>query len=327
MDPALDAAAVAAVDSTGQVGDMLDLGDHLMDALWRVESAAIEPVAAPGGMIVAGMGGSAIGGRLALGAIGPRLRRPLAIADGYALPGWAGPDTLVLCSSYSGTTEETLSAYDDALERGAPRIAATTGGPLAERARRDGVPVIPLPGGFQPRAAVGYSLVAALETAALCGAAPSLREEVEAAASLAEGLAKQWGPDGPEDGEAKRLARRLHGTLPVIVGAELAASAACRWKGQINENAGVPSFSSAVFLEDPDAHPRNRLRVALTAEQAAAGAAVVERVAARGETPTERLVSLVLLGDLVSLYLAVLRGKDPVAILPIDALKAALARQ
>ena len=100
--------------------------------------------------------------------------------------------------------------------------------------------MIPVPGGFQPRAAVGYSLVAALEAAALCGAAPSLRDEVEAAASLAQGLAEQWGPDGPEDGEAKALARRLHGTVPVIAGAELAAAAAYRWKCQINENAGLP---------------------------------------------------------------------------------------
>jgi glucose/mannose-6-phosphate isomerase len=347
-EAALDAAAVAAVDSTGQASDMLDLGDHLIDALDRVESAALPRLDAPGGMIVAGMGGSAIGGRLAVRAIGPRLRRPLAIADGYALPGWAGPDTLVLCSSYSGGTEETLSAYDDAAARGALRMAATTGGPLIERARRDGVPVIPVPGGFQPRAAVGYSLVAALEAAALCGAAPSLRAEIEAAASLAQGLAKQWGPEGPDDGEAKRLARALHGTVPMIIGAELAGAAAYRWKGQINENSGIPAFSSelpehdhneivawpaaegrfsAVFLEDPGAHPRNRLRSDLTAEQAATGAAVVERVAARGETPTERLVSLVLLGDFVSLYLAVLRGKDPVAIPPIDALKAALAER
>ena len=345
---ALDRAAVAAVDSTGQADEILDLAEHLQDALWRVESAAIARADAPGGMIVAGMGGSAVGGRLALGAIGARLRRPLAVADGYALPGWAGPDTLVLCSSYSGMTEETLAAYDDARERGAPRIVATTGGALAESARRDGVPVIPIPGGFQPRAAVGYALVAALEAAALCGAAPSLREEVEAAASLAQGLAEQWGPDGPEDGEAKALARRLHGTIPVVAGAELAAAAAYRWKCQINENAGLPAFASAlpeldhnevagwpaaeqrlsaVFLEDPGAHPRNRLRSELTAEQAAAGAAVVERVSARGETPTERLVSLVLLGDLVSLYLAVLRGEDPVSIPPIDALKAALAER
>jgi glucose/mannose-6-phosphate isomerase len=342
----LDAAAVAAVDSTGQAGEILALGDHLRDALWRVESAAIAPFEA-GAMVVAGMGGSAVGGRLALGALGPRLRRPLAIVDDYALPGWAGPDTLVLCSSYSGTTEETLAAYDDAGERGSRRLVATTGGPLAERARRDRVPVIPVPGGFQPRAAVGYSLVAALEAAALGGVAPSLREEVDAAALLAERLAPEWGPDGPEDGEAKRLARGLHGTVPVIAGAELAAAAAYRWKCQINENAGLPAFASvlpeldhneivgwpaadglsAVFLEDPGADPRNLLRSELSAGQAAAGAAVVERVLARGETPTERLVSLVLLGDLVSLYLAVLRGEDPVSVPPIDALKAELARR
>jgi glucose/mannose-6-phosphate isomerase len=344
---ALDRTAVAAVDSTDQAAEIVALGDHLEDALWRVESATLVP-AARGGMIVAGMGGSAVGGRLAAGAIGPRLRRPLAIADGYTLPGWAGPDTLVLCSSYSGGTEETLAAYADAAERGAARIVATTGGELAARARRDGVPVIPVPGGFQPRAAVGYALVAALEAAALCGAAPSLRDEVEAAAALARQLAPEWGPDGPEDGEAKELARRLHGTVPVIAGAELAAAAAYRWKCQINENAAIPAFAgvlpeldhnevvgwpaaggrlSAVFLEDPAAHPRNRLRSELTAEQAAAGAAVVERVTARGETPTERLISLVLLGDLVSLYLAVLRGEDPVSVPPIDALKAELARR
>jgi glucose/mannose-6-phosphate isomerase len=136
--------------------------------------------------------------------------------------------------------------------------------------------------------------------------------------------------------------------VPVIAGAEVAAAAAYRWKCQINENAGQPAFASAlpeldhneivgwpaageharfsaVVLEDPGAHPRNVLRVELTAGAAEAGAEVVERVAARGESRLERLVSLVLLGDLVSLYLAVLRGKDPVAIAPIAALKAALA--
>jgi glucose/mannose-6-phosphate isomerase len=347
---ALDRTAVAAVDSTGQVDEILDLPIHLRDALWRVDSAAISPCDTPGGLIVAGMGGSGVGGRLAAGAIGPRARRPLVVTDGYALPGWAGPDTLVLCSSYSGTTEETLAAYDDAGRRGAPRIVVTTGGPLAERARRDDVPVIPVPGGFQPRAAVGYSLVSALEAAALCGAAPSLREEVQAAAALAETLAAEGGPEGPGEGEAKAIARRLHGTVPVIAGAELTAPVAYRWKCQINENAGQPAFASAlpeldhneavgwaaadgfgrfsaVFLEDPGNHPRNRLRSELTAEQAAAGAVVVERVTARGETPTERLVSLVLLGDLVSLYLAVLRGEDPASIPPIDELKAALAER
>jgi glucose/mannose-6-phosphate isomerase len=343
----LDRAAVAEVDSTGQIDDVLDLADHLQDALWRVESAAIEAVDAPGGLVVAGMGGSAVGGRLALGAIGTRLRRPMVVADGYALPGWAGPDTLVLCSSYSGRTEETLAAYDDAVERRAPRVVATTGGALADRALRDGVPVIPLPAGFQPRAAVGYSLVAALEAAALCGAAPSVRGEIEAAARLAAELVREWAPDGDEDGEAKRLARALHGTIPVITGAGLTASVAYRWKTQINENAEIPAFASklpehdhnevvgwagaegrlgAVFLEDPEGDERAARRIEVTADIAADGAAVVERVTARGDTRLERLVSLVLLGDLVSLYLAVLRGVDPVHVRAIDLLKERLAR-
>jgi glucose/mannose-6-phosphate isomerase len=345
---ALDRAAVAAVDSTGQAAEMLDLGTHLRDALWRVDSAAIPPQDARGGLIVAGMGGSAVGGRLALAALGQRLSRPLEVVGGYHLPGWAGPDTVVLCSSYSGATEETLACYDEALERGAPRVVASTGGPLVERARRDGVPVIPVPGGFQPRAAVGYSLVSALEVAAVAGAAPAIRDEVEAAAALADELAAQWGPDGAEDGEAKALARRLAGTIPVIAGAELTAAVAYRWKCQINENADLPAFASAlpeldhnevvgwaaastlgrfsaVFLEDPEAHPRNRLRSELTAELAHSGAAVVERVAARGATRLERLVSLMVLGDLVSLYLAVLRGVDPVQVVAIDRLKEQLA--
>ena len=342
---ALDAAACAAVDGTGQLAETLDLGLHLRDALWRFDSAAIAPLDAPGGLLVAGMGGSAVGGRLAAGVLAPDLRRPLGLVMDYDVPAWTGPETLVLCSSYSGATDETLAAYDAARAAGAPRIVATTGGPLAERARADGVPVVPLPGGFQPRVAVGYSLVAALEAAAACGAAPSLRGDVEGAAALADALAAEWGPQASEDSEAKRLARALHGSIPVIAGAGLTAAVAYRWKCQVNENAELPAFASelpehdhneivgwagaerrlsAVFLEDPDAHGSAAARMEITAEVAAEGAATVERVQARGETRLERLVSLVLLGDLVSLYLAILRGVDPVDIRAIDTLKARL---
>ncbi len=336
------------LDSTGQLGEALGLSEHLRDALWRVDSSGAKPVDATGGLIVAGMGGSAAGARLAIAALGGRLRRPMVVADGYALPGWAGPETLVLCSSYSGATEETLSAYDDAVERGAPRLVVSTGGPLVERARRDGVPVIPIPGGFQPRAAIGYSLVTALEAAALAGAAPLVRDEVEAAADLADTLSAEWGPDG--HGEAKEIARALHGTVPVIAGAELAAAAAYRWKCEFNENAEVPAFCSVlpeadhnevvgwaaagdlarfsyVSLEDAETHPRNALRAELTAEFAAEGADPVLRLQSRGVSRVERLVSLVLLGDLVSIYAAVMRGADPVAIPALDSLKASLAQR
>ena len=344
---ALDRGAVAGVDATAQIADILGLPDQLEDALWRVESAAIAPLDATGGLVAAGMGGSAVGGRLAAAALGPRLRRPFAVADDYLLPPWVGPEHLVVCSSYSGETDETLACYDDAGRRGASRLAVTTGGELARRARRDGVAVIPVPGGFQPRAAVAYSLVSALEAAALAGAAPFLRDEVQAAAALGRELVAEWGPDAQEGSEAKELARALEGTIPVVAGADLTAPVAYRWKCQLNETAAVVAFHStlpeadhneivawpgagglgrfsAVFLEDPDGDPRHAPRWGVTAEVAARGAAVVRRVAARGETRLERLISLVLLGDLVSLYLAVLRGKDPVDVAPIDTLKASL---
>ena len=345
---ALTRETIQAIDLTGQIDEVLSLPEQLEDALWRVASSGARPVDAIGGVIVAGMGGSAAGARLAIAALGDRLTSPMAVADGYTLPGWASGSTLVLASSYSGNTEETLSAYDDAAARGAPRLVATTGGELATRAHDDGVPVIPVPAGFQPRAAIGYALVSALEAAALAGAAPSVRDEVQAAAALAGQLAEEWGPDGPEDNEAKTIARALDGTVPVIAGAELAAAAAYRWKCQLNENAAIPAFASVlpeadhnevvgwdaagglgrfsyVSLEDGAAHERNALRAQLTADVARSGAVSVIRVAARGTTKVERLVSLVLLGDLVSIYAAVLRGVDPVDIPAIDGLKASLA--
>src|SRR3954447_3686464 len=144
----LDSSGIFAIDSTRQLERVLALPEHLRDAVQRVAAANVQPVNAPGGVIVAGMGGSGIGGRLALAALGERLSRPLVVSNDYSLPAWAGPQTLVLCSSYSGATEETLSAYDVAGERGAPRVVATTGGVIAQRAQSDGVPIIALPKGF-----------------------------------------------------------------------------------------------------------------------------------------------------------------------------------
>jgi glucose/mannose-6-phosphate isomerase len=341
--------AVSAVDASRQMEDVLGLPDQLRDALWRVESATLAYQESPAGLVVAGMGGSAIGGGLARAVLGDRASRPIVLARGYALPAWTTPDTTVLCASYSGDTEETLAVFEAAGAVGARRIVATTGGRLAQEARADDVPVIPLPGGFQPRAAVAYSLVVALEVAAVCGAGEHLHAEIDVAAAHAERLVATWGPDGPHDGLAKALARGLHQTIPQISGAGLTAPIAYRWKTQINENAEQPAFASelpeldhneivgwesaaelgpfsAVFLDDSDLHPRIRQRIELTRGLIGGSGAATFRVESIGETRTERLVSLVLLGDLVSLYLAVLRGTDPAPVKPIDRLKEALAR-
>ena len=238
---ALTRETIESIDTSREIDDILAMPEQLRDALWRVESANLEPEDAPGGLIVAGMGGSAIGGALASAALGDRASRPIVIARSYALPAWTTPDTAVLCASYSGNTEETLAIYDAAGAVGARRIVATTGGKLAEAARADGVPVIPLPGGFQPRAAVAYSLVVALEVAWLCGAGERLHAEIDVAAAHAEQIVSMWGPDAPDDSLAKQLARGLHGTIPQIAGAGLTSPIAYRWKTQINENAKMPA--------------------------------------------------------------------------------------
>ncbi len=344
----LSADAVAAVDVGHQLQDILGLPDQLRDALWRVQSANLQPSDAPGGLVVAGMGGSAIGGALARAALGDRASRPIVLARSYELPAWATPDTTVLCCSYSGDTEETLAIYEAAGALGARRITATTGGKLAEAARSDGVPVIPLPGGFKPRAAVAYSLVVSLEVAGLCGAGERLHAEIDVAAANTEHLVARWGPDAPADALPKQVARGLHGTIVQVAGAGLTAPVAYRWKTQLNENAKQPCFShelpeldhneivgwvgaselgrfSAVFLDDADLHPRIRQRIELTRGLIAGEAAVTYRLESIGSTPTERLISLVLLGDLVSLYLAVLRGVDPGPVEILDRLKRARA--
>lgn len=339
--------AVEALDTAKQVDDILGLPEHLRDALWRVESAGIEPQDSAGGLIVAGMGGSAIGGTLARAVLGDRSSRPIVVIRDYGVPAWTTPDATVLCASYSGNTEETLAAFEAAGALGARRVVATTGGKLAAAAREEGVPVIPLPGGFQPRAAVGYMLTIALEVAALCGAAPSLHSEIDVAAAHTEALVAEWGPDGAEDALPKEIARGLLGTIPQIAGAGLTAPVAYRWKTQLNENAKIPAFAhqlpeldhnelvgwegaaglgrfSAIFLDDSDLHPRIRQRIELTRGLIGSGAANSFRVESRGETRMERLVSLVLLGDLVSLYLGVLRGVDPTPVEAIEQLKTAL---
>src|SRR3954447_18113567 len=168
--------------------DILAIPEHLRDALWKVESANLEPWDSPGGLVVAGMGGSAIGGELARAALGDHASRPILPARAYGLPPWTTPETTVLCASYSGDTEETLACYEAAGALGAPRVVVTTGGRLAEQARRDKVPVIPVSGGLTPATATGYFVVAALEVATQCGAGPRLTSEIDVAAEHLEEL-------------------------------------------------------------------------------------------------------------------------------------------
>ncbi len=215
-------------------------------------------------------------------------------------------------------------------------MALTTGGELAERAREEGVPVIGVPSGMQPRAAVVYMTVGALECAAAAGASPSLKDEIEGS----EGVLSSLG----EDPEPADVAGALLNTIPVVHGAGLTAPVARRWKTQLNENSKVAAFAgelpeanhneiegwehgrelgslSAVFLEDPDAHERIKRRTELYADTLGRLGAPVVHVTARGDTPVARVLSLVMLGDLMSVHLAELSGTEATPVTAIEGFK------
>jgi glucose/mannose-6-phosphate isomerase len=293
------------------------------------------------------MGGSAIGGDLAKAALGDRATRPITVVRGYALESWTTPESLVLCTSYSGNTEETLACFEAAGAAGAQRVVLTTGGKLAELAREEGVPVIGTPAGMQPRAAVIYMTIGTLECAALCGAAPALHAEIDTAAGLLERLVGEWGPGADDESLAKSVARSLDGTIPVVHGASATTAPARRWATQINENASSPAFASelpeanhnqivgwergrelapfsGVFLCDPDQHPRVQRHVELARDELEGLGAPALRLHTEGDSRLERVLSAVLLGDLVSVYMAVLAGVDPTPTPPLTRLKAQL---
>jgi glucose/mannose-6-phosphate isomerase len=343
----LDQDAIEAADPEGMLGDVLAQPLQLGDALWRTQSAGIRSHDSSGGMVVCGMGGSAIGGDLAKAALGDRATRQITIVRGYALESWTPPESFVLCASYSGNTEETLACFEAAGAAGAQRVVLTTGGKLAELAREEDVPVIGVPAGMQPRAAVIYMTIGVIECAALCGAAPALHAEIDTATALLERLVEEWGPGSEDDSLAKSVARELDGTIPVIHGASATTAPARRWSTQINENANTPAFPaelpeashnqivgwergrelaplSGVFLCDADQHPRVQRHVDLVkAELERAGAPAIQ-VHTRGDSRLERVLSAVLLGDLVSVYMAVLAGVDPTPVAPIQRLKGGL---
>ena len=321
---------------SAMLDDVLGLPDQLRDAMWRIETARLEP-AESAGLMVCGMGGSAIGGELAAAALGDRLTKPVISIRGYELPSWTTPEWTVLCSSYSGNTEETLACFEAAEVLGARRIVLSTGGALVERAREAGVPVVAPPGIYRPRVAVAYMFAAAVEAAALAGAAPRINTEIDAAAAFLERERESL------QARAKEIAAELDGAVTVVYGADLTAAVAQRWKTQVNENAKLAAFRAelpeadhnevcgwtgdaaarmaAVFLGDCDQHPRERRRFDLTAEIVGEGAASVVRVETVGETRVERLLWATLLGDLVSLEVANELGVDPERIEALDRIK------
>lgn len=347
-----DIAAVAAIDKAGMLDEMAGFADQCEQAvdMARHTELNIDPAGITD-ILVLGMGGSGIAGDVCRVLFDDALNVPIQVNRHYRLPAYVGPATLVLAVSYSGNTEETLAALGEAVTRGARVVAVSSGGKISLIARDKGLPLIRIPAGLQPRAALGYLSLPPAVVLEKLGLVPALTEAVSEAVNLLRHQSARLRPEEPESSNpAKQLARRLHGRLPVIYGSEGVASlAAFRFKCQINENAKQPANWNLlpeldhneitgwqcledisrrfhlIFLRDADEHPQVKKRVEVTRDLIIDRFCGTEEFWSSGASKLARLLSLVYLGDFTSAYLALLNGVDPSPVERIELLKKRLA--
>jgi glucose/mannose-6-phosphate isomerase len=306
-------------------------------------------------VVVSGMGGSAIGASLLAAYVAPDCRTPIFVHRDYGLPAWArGPETLVIASSHSGNTEETLDSFQAALENKCSLMAVSTGGKLAERAGEKGLPVWRFEHQGQPRAAVGFSfglLLAAFSRLELIDPPEKVGPEVSAAVKAMKAQQQDLGVDVPAaKNPAKRQAGQLVGRWVNVYGSGRLEPVARRWKDQINElakaGAGFEALPEAdhnalaglknpeetlartvtLFLRAPCEHPRNRLRADLTRETMMVEGLATDFYDARGDTPLAHIWTTLHFGDYMAYYLAMAYGVDPTPIEALKNFKAAMAK-
>lgn len=303
-------------------------------------------------VVLIGMGGSAIGGDLARSYLASRLEVPFHVCRHYKLPEFVDDESLIIASSYSGNTEETLAALDDAIERKAMIAAISTGGMMAEVCKINTIPMATLPGGMQPRAALGFSFVPLLilleKVKLIHGATNEIISTIEKLKIYRE----EYIEDAPvKSNGAKKLAEKLQGKIVIVYsGPTLTDTVAVRWKGQICENSKTLAFANqfaefnhnelvgwsdltrkhsnylvVVILRDKKDHPQIKKRMDIVKPLIEDTGTEVIEVESRGTSDLERMFSLIQFGDFISYYLAILNQQDPTPVITIEMLKAALA--
>ncbi len=300
-------------------------------------------------IVVAGMGGSALAADLVSNWLSARLSIPFVIVRDYDLPNFVDENTLVICSSYSGNTEESLSAYEQAGERNSQRIVITQGGTLVDRAKEDDVASYLLPGGYQPRMAVWYGVKAFADLLEQAGWCDGLVDELESSIEWLEQSQANWKAEFmTADNQAKQVAESCMGkSVWIYSGPKLAASA-YKWKININENSKhvsawnvLPEFNHNEFLgwtEQPQHKPFTvvQLRSGLDNQRTQKRFDVTNRllsgrmphpieIEAKGETHIQQMLWSCLLGDYVSAYLGVLNGVNPTRVDAIEKFKKELS--
>ena len=304
-------------------------------------------------IVVLGMGGSAIAGDLWRVLLQRESAVPVFNVRSYDLPPFVDNRTLVIASSFSGETEEVLSAFEQALTIPCPKIAVTTGGQLMATARANGVPLFSFDFDGEPRAAIGWGLMPLLAIGESLGLTQGVASDIDETVSvLAETVVVLDVGVATDGNPAKKMAEALHEKLPVVYGAGPLIEVARRWKTQLNESAKVWAFfeelpevhhnaiigyglpsgvareTAVVFLEsDTLVHRRVQLRYGFTKDVLAKSSVATLSVMARGRSALAQMMSLVLFGDYVATYLAFLYGVDPTPTAVIDELKAWLKAQ
>jgi glucose/mannose-6-phosphate isomerase len=340
------------LDPQGMLGHLYHFPQSCQKA-WHMARGFRLPVDYSGvdKIVILGMGGSAIGGDLASSLAAAECPVPVLVCRDYNLARYVNQQTLVIASSYSGMTEETLSAFWEALNIHAKLLVISTGGKLTEIASKAGVPIFRYDYQSQPRAALPFSFITLVAILQNLGFLPDKSADFQEAVSVMYHLSETINEgEAASHNPAKQLALDLEGFLPVIYGGGILSEVARRWKTQINENAKTTAFHETfselnhnsivgytrpaeitsrmrvIFLSSDLFHERLALRYRVTQtllEQAGIPYRVVD---ARGRTALSQMLSLVLLGDYVSYYLAILNGVDPTPVEAIAYLKNALAK-
>lgn len=338
-------------------GDMLkkvmQMPEHFAESWHNNRDVALEiDPRALRNLAIVGMGGSAIAGNVLSSLYADKLPLPLHINRDYALPGWIGADSLVLLSSYSGNTEETLAAYRAARERRAKIIAITSGGELLESALAADYPVYRLPHGYPPRSALVFLTIPLLQVLSALGLVPSPEVAIEETITKLTELRDAYAPENTSSQNiALILTEKVIGKIPIIyAGAGLLAAAALRWRGQFSENTETLAFHhlfpelnhneivgwgqqnklaramQVIYLRDRDDHPRTKRRMEITREIIEQSSNEVAEIWSEGESRLARLFSVIFTGDLTSIYAAVMQGIDPTPVKKIDHLKQKMAK-
>jgi glucose/mannose-6-phosphate isomerase len=336
------------IDTQGYIDHLNGLPDQLATA-WELGQEKELPLKPDGidQVVIAGMGGSAIGADLVAAYVEPVSHAPIFTLRGYNLPRWASSgNTLVICSSHSGNTEETLSVFEQAAASECQVMAVSTGGKLAEKAREHRFPVWQFEHDFQPRAAVGYSFGLLAAALSRLGLEVGFPEDQGAFIAKLKAQQENFLPEVPvTQNPAKRLAGQLVGRWATIWGAGILAPVARRWKGQINEVAkaqasfeilpegdhntlqgiaqpeGQIGAYMHIFLQAETNHPRNQLRVELTRMGFMMEGHNTDIVVARGEGRLAHMWNALLFGDYVAYYLAMAYGVDPTPVPKLVELK------